>query len=80
MAYSSKHLESRQNKYFCILGDAEIQEGSIWEACYFAAHYHLNNLVAIVDCNQFGQSNTLGHDKAALESIKRKFEAFGWQS
>ena len=60
------------------MGDGEIQEGSVWEAAMFAAHNHLNNLVAMVDCNSYGQSNNLGHDKDTLDSYKRKFEAFGW--
>ena len=60
------------------MGDGEIQEGSVWEAAMFAAHYKLNNLVGLVDCNSFGQSNNMGHDAPVLDNYKRKFEAFGW--
>jgi transketolase len=54
MAYSSKYFDKIDNKYFVLLGDAEIAEGSIWEACNFASEYKLDNLVAFVDCNRFG--------------------------
>jgi len=63
MAYSSKYFDKIDNKYFCVLGDGEIGEGSIWEACHFAHHYKLDNIIAFVDCNGYGQSNILGHDK-----------------
>jgi len=42
------------------MGDGEIGEGSVWEAANFASQYKLDNLIAIVDCNRFGQSNVLG--------------------
>lgn len=63
MAYSAKYLEKKPNFYYCLMGDGEIQEGSVWEAAMFASQYQLNNLVGIVDCNSYGQSNNLGHDK-----------------
>ena len=50
MALSAKH----QNKDFCVytlLGDGEIQEGQVWEACMLAGHYALDNLCVIVDNN-----------------------------
>jgi transketolase len=78
LAYSLKYLEQRNNTVYCLMGDAEIQEGSVWEAANFASFYKLNNLVAFVDCNQFGQSNTLGHDKIQLDTYKKRFESFGW--
>ena len=42
------------------MGDAEIGEGSVWEACNFASVYKLDNIIAFVDCNKYGQSNVLG--------------------
>lgn len=62
------------------MGDAEIGEGSVWEACHFASHYKLDNVIAFVDCNKFGQSNILGHDKQTLTQYKQRFEAFGWNA
>jgi transketolase len=72
-----KYLEKTNGRVYCILGDGESAEGSVWEAALFASHYKLDNLVAIVDCNKLGQSTRLG----PLEDIyKKKFEAFGWQA
>jgi transketolase N-terminal domain/subunit len=59
MAYSSKYFDKINNRYYVILGDAETQEGSIWEAANFASHYKLDNVCAFVDCNRFGQSNIM---------------------
>lgn len=62
---------------FCLLGDGELQEGEVWEAAMLAAHYGLDNIVAIVD------HNGLQIDGACLEvmdvgRIDAKFSAFGW--
>ena len=50
MALGLKHQGSAARVY-TLLGDGEIQEGQVWEACMLAAHYHLDNFVAIVDNN-----------------------------
>ncbi|HAL64639.1 MAG TPA: transketolase, partial [Bacteroidales bacterium] len=44
-------LDGLDNKVYCLLGDGELQEGSVWEAAMAAGHYHLNHLIAIVDRN-----------------------------
>lgn len=64
---------------FCIIGDGESAEGSVWEAANFASFYSLDNLVAIVDVNRLGQSDPalLQHD---METYKKRWEAFGWNS
>ncbi len=49
MAYAD-----RKRRVFVLLGDAECQEGSVWEAAMFAGKHRLSNLVAIVDCNGYG--------------------------
>lgn len=54
MALCSKNLDKINNTYWCILGDSECAEGSVWEALNFGAHYKLDNLVAIVDVNRLG--------------------------
>merc|ERR1712226_1437480 len=51
MAYVGKYLDKASYKTFCLLGDGETAEGSVYEAMAFAGHYKLNNLVAIVDMN-----------------------------
>jgi transketolase len=62
---------------FTLLGDGELVEGSNWESMLAAAHYHLDNLTAIVDRNQLQIS---GRTEAvcALECLADKFRAFGW--
>ena len=65
------------NRVYVILGDGELDEGSVWEACLVAAAYRLDNLVAIVDRNEF-QANVRTEELVPLEPIPAKFEAFGW--
>ena len=50
MALAAKHT-GKTNRVYALLGDGEIQEGQVWEACMSAAHYNLDNLVVIVDNN-----------------------------
>lgn len=61
---------------FCLVGDGESAEGSIWESLAFAGHYKLDNLCVIVDVNRLGQSEptALAHD---MEVYRKRFEAFG---
>ena len=63
---------------FVMLGDAELHEGSNWEAAMGAAHYRLANLTAIVDFNKIGQSGPLS-DLIEVEPLADKWRAFGWQ-
>ena len=64
-------------RVYCVIGDAESAEGSVWEAMNFASQYKLNNLCAIFDINRLGQSDPtmFEHD---LEHYKKKTEAFGY--
>ena len=64
-------------KVYAILGDGEIQEGEVWEAAMFAAHYQLDNLVAIVDNNGLQIDGKVA-DVMSPYPIDEKFEAFGW--
>ena len=50
MALGAKH-QNKDFRVYTLLGDGEIQEGQVWEACMAAAHYKLDNLVVIVDNN-----------------------------
>lgn len=61
---------------FVLLGDGEMDEGSNWEALMFAAHHNLNNLVAIIDCNNL-QSLTTIKKTLNLEPLAEKLLAFG---
>jgi len=66
-----------RNRVFVLLGDGELNEGSIWEACLVAAALRLDNLVAVVDRNGF-QANARTEELIPLEPLAAKFEAFGW--
>ena len=70
-------MRKGNNRVFVILGDGELNEGSIWEGCLVAAAYKLDNLVAVVDRNEF-QANIRTEELIPLESIDKKFAAFGW--
>lgn len=66
-----------QNKVYVILGDGECNEGSVWEAFMSAAHYKLDNIVAIIDCNKF-QLTGATDDVMSLGNMADKLRAFGW--
>ena len=70
-------LRGLSNRVFVVLGDGELDEGSIWEGCLVAAAHRLDNLVAVVDRNGF-QANMRTEELIPLESLEAKFEAFGW--
>ena len=70
-------LRGGTNRVFVLLGDGELDEGSVWEACLVAAAQGLDNLVAIVDRNEF-QANARTEDLVPLEPLGAKFESFGW--
>lgn len=64
---------------FCILGDAEMYEGSIWEAVLFASHNKLNNLIVIVDRNRLGCSD-FTENMIQIEPLEDKWRSFGWEA
>lgn len=72
-------LRGGTNKVYVVLGDGELDEGSIWEGCLVASAFQLDNLVAIVDRNEF-QANIRTEQLIPLEPIAPKFEAFGWKT
>ena len=76
MALSGK-LSNKSYKVYSILGDGEIEEGQVWEAAMFAAHYKLDNLVAIVDNNGLQIDGRI-EDVCSPYPIVDKFKAFGW--
>jgi transketolase len=77
MAYSMKNFEKRDNRIYVVIGDAEMAEGSNWEAMNFASFYNLDNVVAIVDCNRLGQSDetSLSHH---TETYEARYNSFGF--
>ena len=76
MALSAKH-KGQDYMTYVMLGDGECQEGMVWEAAMAAAHYRLNNLIAIVDCNGV-QINGWVNDIMREEPFADKWKAFGW--
>jgi len=71
-------LAGKRHKVFCIMGDGEQQEGSIWEAAMEAAHYKLDNLIGIVDKNGL-QIDGRVQDVMNIEPLDKKYRAFGWE-
>lgn len=78
MALGSR-LSGRDFRVFNFLSDGELQEGATWEAAMAAAHYKLDNLVALVDVNGV-QADGKTADVMALEPIAGKWRAFGWHA
>jgi transketolase len=78
VAYDCK-ISDHQNKIVVILGDGELNEGSIWEACLTASAKKLDNLIAVVDRNLF-QANIQTEELIPLEPLESKFQAFGWNT
>lgn len=76
-----KALLAKKRKYsfytYVLVGDGEMNEGVVWESIMAAAHYKLNNLIMIVDCNKF-QSDGLTNEIMSLGKINDKLIAFGW--
>ncbi|HRU98390.1 MAG TPA: transketolase [Ruminococcus sp.] len=76
MALAGK-IDNKSYKVYTILGDGEIEEGQVWEAAMFSAHYGLSNLVAIVDNNGLQIDGPIT-EVCSPEPITDKFAAFGW--
>lgn len=77
MALSGK-IAGKGYKVYTVLGDGEIEEGQVWEAAMFAAHYKLDNLVAVVDNNGLQIDGKIS-DVMSPYPITDKFTAFGWK-
>lgn len=76
IALGAKML-NKNFKTYCLLGDGEIQEGSVWEAAMMASHHKINNVCAIVDYNKV-QENGPTNDIKNLEPLAEKWRSFGW--
>jgi transketolase len=79
MAFIGKKVEKADYNVFCVLGDGESAEGSVWEALSFASHHKLDNMFAIFDVNRQGQSEpaALGHQMDVYEA---RCKAFGMET
>lgn len=78
MALAAKLAKSDQMCY-CLVGDGELNEGTMWEAALFAAHFKLDNLVVIVDKNGFQAMGTTD-EVLGLGDVGAKFSAFGFDA
>ena len=73
----ANRLDGRKSRVYCVHGDGELQEGSVWEALMSAAHYRLDNLFLLIDRNDLqidGPTETV----MGLEPLTDKLRAFGW--
>ncbi len=70
--------EEPRARVFCLLGDGECHEGNIWEAAMSAAHYQLDNLIAIVDYNKV-MAKGLVSQLMRIEPFSAKWTSFGWE-
>lgn len=67
------------NRVFCIMGDGEQQEGSVWESAMAASHHQVDNLCAIIDRNRLQIDG--GTEKVmAIDPLRDKWAAFGWHT
>ena len=76
MALAGK-IDNKDYRVYTILGDGELQEGQVWEAAMYAAHYKLDNLTAFVDFNGLQIDGNVADVMSPLP-IDQKFAAFGW--
>lgn len=76
MALSAR-LRGRTHRVFVMMSDGEQDEGQVWEAAAAAAHFHLSNLIAAIDCNGF-QVDGPTREVLDMEPLWDKYRAFGW--
>ncbi|MDR6562197.1 MULTISPECIES: transketolase [unclassified Arcicella] len=76
-AAKAKRLRGDDRNIYVLMGDGEQQEGQVWEAAQFAAHYQLDNLIAIIDWNK-QQIDGPTEKVMSNKDLKAKYEAFGW--
>ena len=75
----ASRLDSKDYRVYVLLGDGECDEGQVWEAAMAAAHFKIDNLVAIVDKNGL-QLDGWNRDIMNLEPFTEKWQAFGWHA
>ena len=77
MALSAR-LDEKKHKIFCLMGDGEQQEGQVWEAAMEAGHFHLDNIIAVIDVNRL-QIDGWVKDVMEVQPLDQKYAAFGWE-
>lgn len=76
MALGSR-MDGNARRVYCVMGDGEQQEGQIWEAAMFAAHYKLDNLCGVIDYNR-KQIDGDVQDVIGIAPLGDKWRSFGW--
>lgn len=71
-------LDARTNRVVTLIGDGELNEGSVWEAVMAAAHFRLGNIVAFIDKNDMTMDGATD-DIMRVNPVDSKFSAFGWR-
>ena len=79
VALTAKRLDRLPYRVWCLCGDSEMAEGSMWEAFEQAGFHGLDNLTAIIDVNRLGQTGETMHGWD-LDAYRRRAEAFGWKA
>lgn len=72
-------MQGSQRRAYCLISDAECNEGVVWEAAMFAAHHRLTNLVVVLDWNgqqAFGRTS----DVLDASNLRQRWESFGWRT
>ncbi|MGH9223400.1 MAG: transketolase [Acidimicrobiales bacterium] len=77
VALAAARFEEAPSRVWCLCGDSEMAEGSMWEAAEAASFWNLDRLCAIVDVNRLGQSGPT-REEWDTDAYARRFEAFGW--
>ena len=79
VALAGKKLDRLPYRVWCLCGDSEMAEGSMWEAFEHAGFHALDNLTAIIDVNRLGQTGETMHGWD-LDAYRKRAEAFGWKA
>ncbi len=78
MALAGK-MDAKDYRVYVLMGDGEVNEGSVWEAAASAVKFRLGNLVGIIDRNRLTVDGD-AEDVMPMEPLKAKWEAFGWET
>ena len=73
----SKKISNEKGFVYCLVGDGEIEEGQIWEACMTSNKYNLNNLILFVDNNKLQIDGSIQYVKS-VDNLNKKFDSFGF--
>ena len=77
MALAAK-MDSKSYYAYTLIGDAELFEGSVWEALMFGSQHKLNNLVVIIDRNRLSATEAIDDENSIFINFGEKLKLFGW--